>query len=196
MSYTQEQLEALENHGAAVAALFEFQFTSETKYLWNGIIDRKFSDDNVYQGMFGRLSVPEIPQSRSGDNAQEVISVDGLPAEFVALIDDHLNEVDDNHLYQRQQILHPDTMQPIGPARVKQLYIMRGPVSRLEGGKVTGAAPESTLGIKIETIFGSRAQAGFGRWTTQDQRGRYPDIEDNVFNDVPQIAIGQDLAWP
>lgn len=186
----------LSEHGAAVATLFEFQFTSETVYLWNGVIDRPFLDDKMHRAMYGRLQIPDIPQSRAGDNAQEIISISGLPADLVRLIDDHLNEVDDNYLYQRQQILNPDTLQPVGPARVKGLFIMRGPSSSLSGGGVNGSTPESTLGIKIETLFGSRSQAGFGRYTTQDQAGRYPAIEDNFLRDVPQIAIGQDLPWP
>lgn len=194
--YTEEQLAELAKHGAPTASLFEFQFASGTEYLWNGAIDRSFGDSPVYKGMRGFIQMPNVPQSRVGNNSQEVVTISGMPPSFANMLEDHQSEVDDRLMIQRRQILSGLTLEPVGPARVCNIFVMRGTASTIDGGTVSGAAPNSTLGIKIETLFGSRSEAGFGRYTPEDQRGRFTNETDNMFNDVAQIAVGSPLAWP
>ncbi len=84
-------------------------------------------------------------------------------------------------------------LQPIGPPITSVIYTMRGMSSTQTGGGENGEAPVYDLVLLAELLWASRSEAAFGRWSTADQKARFPAIVDNIFSDVPLIAAGQTI---
>lgn len=201
--YTTEQIELLASGKALLVRSWEFRFASQTMYVWNGNVDRKLHDENVFKGFRGQIIAPDFPFSGAAENETALFQIHGMPADIEALIWDEKNEVDGRYIIERfalftAQLIETsqgttyDALDIVGPSPLSQIYVMRGPQSDQEGATVE-SQPNFTINLMVESIFSTRSEAGFGRYTESDQKGRYPSDTDRMFNYVPILARGLPL---
>ncbi len=201
--YTTEQIELLASGKALLVRSWEFRFTSETMFVWNGNVDRKLHDSNVYKGFRGQIIAPEFPFSSKAENETALFQVYGIPAEIEEKIWNEKTEVNGRFIIERfalftAQMIETsqgtvyDPLDIVGPSPLSQIYVMRGSQSDQEGATVDGQ-PNFTINLMVESIFSARSEAGFGRYTEADQKGRYPGETDKMFNYVPILARGLPL---
>ncbi|KZK96342.1 hypothetical protein PsAD5_02529 [Pseudovibrio sp. Ad5] len=189
--YSQEQIAVIRRNKARVARAWEFRFTSETVCIWNGNVDRRFADNpNKFVGMRGQLEAPNVPFSSKGENGTAFFRVHGLPSYIKKMMWDAQAEVYGNYIIEYAMILDRQTLQLVGPMVLNQVYVMRRLRAARQGPTVGGGSPSYSLSILVATVFEHRAEAAYGRYTEADQKGRYPDLGDKIFNYAPVIARG------
>jgi hypothetical protein len=192
--YTEDQLALLESAGGALAAkAWEFRFGSETMYAWNGNVNRDLMPGKTFLGFRGQLVAPQIPFSPKGADKTGEFAVHGMPASIKARIFDERNEVVGRYCIERKMLMHPRTMEIVGPLQVHNIFEMRGVSSEASGASIDGSGPGYKLSILVQTLMGARSEAAFGRYTEADQAARFPSTVDNMFNQVPALALGTPL---
>lgn len=190
--YNSEQIALLASRRARVARAWEIRFASETVYVWNGNVDRKLHDTVVYTGLRGQLTAPDFSFSGKGENDTGLFQIRGLPGAIEDMIWDEQAEVVGRYVIERSMLLTADDLTLVGPAVLSQIYVMRGVQSDEEGATI-GGQPNFTLNLMVESLFSQRSEAGFGRYTQADQKGRYPATTDKMFNYVPILARGKTI---
>ncbi|QFT31818.1 hypothetical protein FIV00_15100 [Labrenzia sp. THAF82] len=190
--YNEEQIAVLATQKARAARAWEVRFASETLYIWNGNVDRKLHDDNTYQGLRGQLTAPDFSFSGKAENETGLFQIRGLPGEIEEMIWDEKAEVFGRYIIEHFMLLTADDLTLVGPAVLSQIYVMRGVQSDQEGATAQGQ-PNYTLNLMVESLFSQRSEAGFGRYTQADQKGRYPSSNDKMFNYVPILARGKTI---
>jgi hypothetical protein len=190
--YNSDQIALLAGTKARVARAWEIRFASETVYVWNGNVDRTLHDANVYLGMRGQLSAPNFAFSGKAENQTGLFQVRGLPGAIEEMIWDEKAEVVGRYIIERSMLLTATDLTLVGPATLSQIYVMRGVQSELVGASENGQ-PNFTLSLMVESLFSARSEAGFGRYTPADQKGRYPSTADDMFNYVPILARGKTI---
>jgi len=190
-TYTEEQIALLQSAGGALKAMaWEFRFASETMYVWNGNVDRELIAGKTFIGFRGQLKRPEIPFSPKGEDQTGEFSVWGMPQDIQDMIWDVKNEVIGRYCIEYSMLMHPRTLEIVGPVSVNNFYQMRGVSSEALGATIDGSAPGYTLSLLVQTVFGPRSEAAFGRYTEADQKARYPGVDDNLFKQVSALALG------
>ncbi|MDX5595659.1 hypothetical protein [Pseudovibrio sp. SPO723] len=189
--FTSEQIKAISERGAKIARAWEFRFKSETVHVWNGNVNRRFGDEpQKWIGMRGHLQGPDFPFSATGENQSGFFRVHGLPEHIKHMMWDYQSEVYGRYVIEYTLFLDGQTLDLIGPKAVNQIYVMRRLRSARSGAGLSGSAPGYTLSIMVASLFEKRAEAAFGRYTEADQKGRYPGMDDRIFNYATVLARG------
>lgn len=190
--YNSEQISLLASARARIARAWEIRSASETVYIWNGNVDRKLHDNNTYQGLRGQLTAPSFPFSNKAENDTGLFQINGLPGAIEEMIWDEKAEVIGRYIIERFMLLTAEDLTLVGPAVLNQIYVMRG-IQSVQEGATTTSQPSYTLNLMVESLFSQRSEAGFGRYTESDQKGRYPSDTDKMFNYVPILARGKTI---
>ena len=196
--YTAAQVAAAMANNVTPARLWELRFASETVRIWNGNVDRVFGGYR-WQGMRGLVLAPMTPFPRDGKNQTVQFLLRGMPERIEDMMWDQEAEVHGRLLIDYQQLLAVRStrdhraLEPIGPMIGTTIYTMRGLSSAEAGAGEGGEARQYDLSIMAELMTASRSEASFGRYSPADQKARYPEVEDNIFSDVPSVARGQTI---
>lgn len=191
--FTPDQVAALSATVVRAALLVQFDFTSGTKYAWNGNTELVIGG-NTYLPMYGFGQIDGLGYS-SGEQSEAVtLSLDGLPDQNLDLLSSALaetGEVDQKMLTISLQ-LFDDDWQPVGsPVGIFRGFMQPPAVSRAAGSETDGGT--QTITLDAENIFYGRARPPYGRNTDRDQQARSPG--DKFFGFVTSLLFKK-IVYP
>ncbi len=191
--FTDEQLELLSAGTVRLAFLSEFQFVSQTMYVWNGHY-RLTTGGHEWLPMNGTGSIDGIGQSSSITSEQVTFRVVGIPDQEASLLALAIEQTPEaNQQLAKVYIqLFDDDWQPIGNPILIWFGWMQPPkVSKSAGDMDNGATQE--LVVTAENVFYNRSRPSHGRYTDRDQQARYDG--DKFFQFVSSL-VNKTFVYP
>lgn len=185
--FTDAQLTTLSASTVRVAFLVEFQFASETVYVWNGNYAIT-SGGKTWQPMKGSGQIDGI--SVGGNQTSDTVdfTLSGIPDGDINILSKALEETPD--VNQRTVLIYlqlfDDDWQPNGsPIGIWWGFMQPPKVTRTPANGADGAT--QTVSITAENAFFNRSRPPYGRYTDRDQQKRSPG--DKFFQFTPSLLF-------
>lgn len=186
--FTSEQIEILSGTTVRCDFLAQFDFTSGTKYAWNGNTQLTVGGNN-YLPMYGFGQIDGLGLSGAGTMSESItLSLDGLPdmpLDFLGSALADTAEVDQQLVTVSLQ-LFDDEWATVGlPIPLFRGFMQSPKISRSSMSGTQGAT--QSVVIVAENIFFGRSRPPHGRNTDRDQQARYPG--DKFFSFVASLLF-------
>lgn len=185
--FTSGQLEALSGTDVRVAFLVEFQFDSETIYVWNGFHEIT-SGGKTWKPMKGAGQIDGIAVNSQQQSDTVDFTLSGIPDSHVDILAKALEETPD--VNQRTVLIYMQLFdadwQPNGsPIPIWWGFMQPPKVSRSAMQDAQGGT--QTIQLTAENAFFNRSRPPYGRYTDRDQQKRSPG--DKFFQFTPGLLF-------
>lgn len=191
--FTDDQIATISATVARVALPVQFDFTSGTKYAWNGNTNL-VAGGNTYQPMYGFGQIDGLGIGGGEQSEAVTLSLDGLPDQSLDILSSALaetGEVDQQLLTVSLQLFDDDWQTVGSPIGVFRGFMQPPRVTRTPGTETDGGT--QNVSLTAENIFYGRARPRYGRNTDRDQQARSPG--DKFFGFVSSL-LSKRIRYP
>lgn len=185
--FTADQLASLTASTVRIAFLVEFQFETETVYMWNGHTEFA-SGGKTWKPMKGAGAIDGLTLESQQQSSAVEFTLSGVPDGNVDILARALEETPD--VRQRTVLVYlqlfDDGWQPNGsPIPIWWGFMQPPRISRTAMTETSGAI--QTVSISAENAFFNRSRPPNGRYTDRDQQKR--SSGDKFFQFTPSLLF-------
>lgn len=191
--FTPQQIAILSATTVRVDLLAEFQFKSQTMYLWNGNT-RLVAGGRTWLPVYGATTIEGLGMSGGTVSEKVEFTLNGLPGQpldFLRVALDETPDVEQQLVIVYLQ-LFDDVWQPVGnPVAIFWGFMQPPRINRTPQQDAEGSI--QSISLSAENAFFNRSRPPYGRNTDRDQQIRHSG--DKFFQFVPGLLF-KTIVYP